>query len=290
MNNKLNEIILSFIEKYDLNSLDISSNPRELIIMLLADVKNCSTSNIKLGIISITDEDILKLEDMLSKISKDKIPPQYITGLEYIYGNKFIVTKDVLIPRQDTETLIEQCINIVKKENYKSMLDLCTGSGIVGICVSKNTDLEQVTLSDISEKALDVAKKNIQLNNLSNVCNTLCSNMFESLYKLKNKYDIIVSNPPYLTKSEMEEISEFVAKEPKNALYGGEDGLKFYNIIFDEARCFLNDNGIVAVEIGHMQAIDVKSIISKYKEYSNVQVVKDINGKDRVVLCHFQKK
>lgn len=290
MNNKLNEIILNFIQKYDLNSLDISSNPRELIIMLLADIKGCSTSKIKLSFVTINNEDILKLEDMLNKISKDKIPPQYITGVEYIYGNKFIVTKDVLIPRQDTETLIEKCINIVKKENYKSMLDLCTGSGIVGICISKNTGLEQVTLSDISIKALGVAKENIKLNNVSDVCNTVCSNMFESLYKLKNKYDIIVSNPPYLTKGEMEYISEFVAKEPANALYGGEDGLKFYNIIFDEARHFLKDNGTLAVEIGHMQAQDVKNIISRYKEYSNVQIIKDINSKDRVVLCHFQKK
>lgn len=290
MNSRLNEIITNYIKKYDLNSLDITANPRELIIMLLADSKNCSTIDIKLGMTKITDEDILKLEAMLDKIAIEKIPPQYVTGVEYIYGSKFYVTKDVLVPRQDTETLIEQCINIVKKENYKSMLDLCTGSGIVGICVSKNTDLEQVTLSDISEKALDVAKKNIHENDVSNVCNIVCSNMFESLYKLKNKYDIIVSNPPYLTKSEMKEISEFVAKEPKSALYGGEDGLEFYNIIFDEARYFLNGGGVIAVEIGHMQAQDVKNIISKYKEYSNIQIIKDINGKDRVVLCHFQKK
>jgi len=290
MNSRLNEIITNYIKKYDLNSLDVTANPRELIVMLLADSKNCSTIDVKLGMAKITDEDILKLEAMLDKIAIEKIPPQYVTGVEYIYGSKFYVTKDVLVPRQDTETLIEQCINIVKKENYKSMLDLCTGSGIVGICVSKNTNLEQVTLSDISEKALDVAKKNIHANDVSNVCNIVCSNMFENLYKLKNKYDIIVSNPPYLTKSEMEEISEFVAKEPKSALYGGEDGLEFYNIIFDEARYFLNDGGLIAVEIGHMQAQDVKNIISKYKEYSNIQIIKDINGKDRVVLCHFQKK
>lgn len=290
MNSKLNSYILTLTKKYNLDSLEVTSNSRELIIMLLAEIKKTSIANIKLDMVKITEEDCLILEEMLDKIANKKIPPQYVINKEYIYGNEFFVNENVLIPRQDTETLIEFAIETVNKNNFKTLLDLCTGSGIIGINMVLNTSLEEVTLSDISNQALQVARKNTILNQVENRCKIIQSNMFKNLYKLNDKYDIIVSNPPYLTNSEMNEISEFVEKEPKEALSGGKDGLKFYKIIYDEAKHFLNNNGVIAVEIGFNQAEDVVNLISAHKEYTNIRVIKDINNKDRVVVCHFQNK
>ena len=290
MNNKLNSEITRLIEKYNLDSLEVTASPRELIVMLLSEIKKCSTANIKLDMVNVTEEDLTALEEMLNKIAIEKLPPQYVTNKEYIYGNEFFVNENVLIPRQDTETLIEVAINIVRCRKYKALLDLCTGSGVIGISVARNTDLNEVTLVDVSSDALQVARKNIELNKVENISNIVQSNMFENLYKLNNKYDIIVSNPPYLTKSEMNEISEFVEKEPSMALYGGKDGLKFYKIIFDQARSFLNNSGTIAVEIGYEQAKDVIDIIMEYEEYTDIQIIPDINNKDRVVVCHFQSK
>lgn len=289
MKERLNIIIRDLIDKYNLNSLEVTESPRELIVMLLADIKNTSTSNIKLDVVEIDDKDIKALENILNKIANEKLPPQYIMKKEYNYGNEFFVNESVLIPRQDTETLIENVIDIIKCNKYQTLLDLCTGSGVIGINVALNTNLDKITLSDISEEALKVAKKNIEHLGVKN-CSVIKSDMFASLYKTTSKYDIIVSNPPYLTYEEMEEISEFVKKEPSSALYGGRDGLRFYNTIFNEARNFLNDGGTIAVEIGYRQAQDIINIISKYKEYSDVRIIQDINNKDRVVICHFQNK
>lgn len=290
MNSKLNHDITELISKYNLDSLEVCQNSRELIIMLLSEIKKTSLANIKLDMVKITDEDMSILEDMLDKIANKKIPPQYVTNKEYVYGNEFFVNESVLIPRQDTETLIECVIDIVNKRGYKRMLDLCTGSGVIGISVAKDTEIHEVVLADISSDALQIARKNVDLNGVGDRCNIVESNMFKSLYKLNNKYDIIVSNPPYLTKNEMKEISEFVEKEPSLALYGGKDGLDFYRNIFEEAKNFLNNNGAVAVEIGYLQAKDVIDIIIKHKEYTDIRVIQDINNKDRVVVCHFQNK
>lgn len=290
MNSKLNSEITKLIEKYNLGSLEVTANPRELIVMLLADIKKCSIANIKLDMVNVTYQDIIILEEMLNKIANEKLPPQYVTNKEYVYGNEFFVNENVLIPRQDTETLIEIAINIIKCREYKTMLDVCTGSGVIGISVAINTDLDEITLADISGNALQVARKNINLNKVEDRCSIVESNMFEKLYKLNTKYDIIVSNPPYLTKSEMSEISDFVEKEPSIALDGGKDGLKFYRIIFNEARNFLNEGGTIAVEIGHTQAKDVIDIIMEYKEYVDIDVIPDINNKNRVVVCHFQNR
>lgn len=290
MNSKLNSIVNNLIGKYNLNSLDVTSNPRELIIMLLSHIKNTSIANIKLDIVRIEDKDIETLENMLDKIANGKMPPQYVTNKEYIWGDEFMVNENVLIPRQDTETLIEFAISSIKQNGYKTALDMCTGSGIIGILIAKYTEVSNVTLSDVSSEALQVARENVNFNGVENKCNIIQSNMFDAIYKLNNKYDIILSNPPYLTKGEMKEISEFVEKEPSIALYGGRDGLDFYKIIYNNAKNFLNDGGMIAVEIGYTQAQDVIDIILLHKCYYNIQVVQDINNKDRVVVCHFQNK
>ncbi len=290
MNNILNELTEKYINKYNIDSLDITSNPRELVVLLLAEIKSVKMADIKLGMTKITDEDVLVLDQMIKKIAVDKIPPQYLTHKAYIYNEEYYVEQGVLIPRQDTETLIEESINCIKENGYLSLLDVCTGTGCVGISITKNSKIEKATLIDISDVAINVANKNIDLNNVIDKVEVIKSDMFDVLYKTTNKYDIITSNPPYLTDDEMNDISDFVKNEPELALRGGIDGLKPYRIIFNEAKNFLNDGGSILVEIGHLQGVDVVNIIKEHEEYTDIEVIKDINSKDRVVKCRFQKK
>lgn len=287
--NNINSIIKNMTDKYKLDSLDVTT-PRELVFMLLANIKDCKIADLKLSNINITNEDINKLEDLLKKVAVKKIPPQYVIGKVSIYNEVYLVNNDVLIPRQDTETLIETVINIIKDSKFNTLLDMCTGSGVVGISIANNTNINDVTLLDISDAAIDVAKQNIELNKVQNKCHTIVSNMFEKLYETNNKYDIITANPPYLTTDEMNCVSEFVKREPQNALLGGSDGLDLYRQLYLGAKDFFNNNGVIAVEIGYTQADKIINIINKYNCYTDVKVIKDINSKDRVVVCHFQKK
>ncbi len=284
----LNEIVNEFNEKYDTSLLDIVSSFRELIVILLAHIKNVTRADIKLGNVDITETDKIALDIMLKKIIIDKIPVQYITNTVNIYNETYFVDNRVLVPRQDTETLIEESIKEIELNNFKNCLDLCTGSGVVGISISKNSSIDKVDLVDISQDALDIAKINITKND-ANKCSVINSDMFNNLYELNMKYDIIVSNPPYLTADEVENRSEYLKKEPTVAFYGGENGLRYYEIILDKTRDFLNENGAILVEIGCNEKEEVLNIISKYKEYTNIQVIQDINSKDRVVKCRFQK-
>lgn len=290
MSNILNKLTEEYINKYNIDSLDITSNPRELVVLLLAEIKCVKLSDIKLDMVEITDKDIQILDQMIEKIAVDKIPPQYLTHKAYIYNEEYYIEDGVLIPRQDTETLIEESINCIKENGYLSLLDICTGTGCVGISVMKNSNIKSATLIDISDVAIKVATKNIEINNVKDKCEVIKSDMFESLYKTSNKYDIITSNPPYLTDDEMNEISDFVKNEPELALRGGKDGLEPYRVIYNEAKNFLNDGGSILVEIGYREGEDVVNIIKKHKEYTDIKVIKDINSKDRVVKCRFQKK
>ncbi len=290
MNNILNKLIEEYINKYNIDSLDITSNPRELVVLLLAEIKCVKLSDIKLNTVEITDKDIQVLDQMIEKIAVDKIPPQYLTHKAYIYNEEYYIEQGVLIPRQDTETLIEESINCIKENGYLSLLDVCTGSGCVGISIMKNSNIEKCTLIDISDVAIKVVSKNIEINDVKDKCEVIKSDMFESLYKTTNKYDIITSNPPYLTDDEMNEISDFVKNEPELALRGGKDGLEPYRVIYNEAKNFLNDGGSILVEIGYREGEDVVNIIKEHKEYTDIKVIKDINSKDRVVKCRFQKK
>lgn len=289
MDIKLNNLINEYIKKYDLNSLDITSNARELVLMLLAHIKGTSVIDIKLEKVEVSESDICALDIMLKSIAIDKVPPQYLTNRVYIYNEEYYVKPGVLVPRQDTETLIEEAIKTINKYGYNTLLDMCTGSGVVAISTVKNSNIKNADMVDISDICITVANKNIELNKLEDKCKVICSNMFYELYKTDNKYDIIVSNPPYLTNNEMEELSDFVKNEPSLALFGGEEGLDMYKAIYLEAKKFLNDGGSILVEIGFKQAKDVLDIIASHKEYYDVQVIKDINKRDRVISCRFQK-
>lgn len=286
---KLNEIYRQ-LESYDFSEFDVCSKT-ELADMFICHILGISLSKFKLTKLDIDLSDIQakKLFEYIDKVIYDKMPPQYIVSKVYIYNEEYFVTKDVLIPRQDTEVLIEKAVEYINKHNLKKCLDMCTGSGAVGISVAKNSKIEKVDLVDVSKKALEVAKRNIQNNMADKKVLVKYSNLFENLMTSKDKYDIIISNPPYIKSMEIEKLSDYVKKEPLIALDGGDTGLAFYEKITERARNFLNDNGFLMFEIGYDQMEELTKIFEKYPEYEILEKVKDYNLMDRVIICRFHK-
>lgn len=215
-----------------------------------------------------------KLEEL-----KNGKPIQYITNKQEFMGLDFYVNENVLIPQPDTEMLVEEAINIVKQNVAKSVLDICTGSGAIAIALKKNLDSVQVTASDISVEALEVARKNAKNNEVE--INFICSDMFENIV---GKFDLIVSNPPYIENEIIKTLPQDVQNEPYIALAGGEDGLDFYKIIAKQGKKFLNSQGYIAVEIGYNQRESVIEIfeLEGYKEFYSK---KDYSGNNRVVVA-----
>ena len=205
---------------------------------------------------------------------------QYITNKQEFMGLSFYVDENVLIPQPDTEILVEEVLNKINKQD--KILDLCTGSGAIGISLAKNTENVKIYMSDISEKALEIAQRNINKNKVEEKCELVTSDMFENIY---SKYDIIVSNPPYIESEEIKILPKEVRNEPIIALDGGFDGLDFYRIIANEAYKYLKEDGILALEIGYNQKEKVIDLLNKTGKYKDIYCKKDLGGNDRVVIA-----
>ena len=215
----------------------------------------------------------------IEKLTKG-IPLQHITHRQEFMKMDFFVDENVLIPRPDTEILVEEVIKIAQKYNSPRILDLCTGSGAIAISLKKFVPNADITAVDISEKALEIAQKNAK--KLETKINFLKSDLFD---KLDNKkFDNIVSNPPYIRKDEIKKLSEEVQKEPKIALDGGEDGLDFYRIIAEQAINYLKTGSFLCFEIGYNQKNDVIKIIEDEQNYKNTYCKKDLYGNDRIII------
>lgn len=206
-------------------------------------------------------------------------PLQYITHHQEFMNLDFYVDENVLIPQPDTEVLVLQTINIIKQYENRNIkvLDLCTGSGAIAISTAKAFENQavQVYASDISDKALEVAKKNSKKNDVH--INFINSNMFENI---DEKFDIIVSNPPYIETETIKKLSKDVQQEPHIALDGGFDGLEFYKIIASEYEKYLNDNGTLLLEIGYNQKQSVTELFIN----RNVECIKDLAQNNRVII------
>lgn len=223
----------------------------------------------------ITKEQLEEYESVLKKRA-EHIPLQYIVGETEFMGLPFKVNSSVLIPRQDTETLVEEALKAAKPG--MKVLDMCTGSGCVIISIIHHGRELEGYASDISRHAVNVAKENAKRNQTAVFFET--GDLFDHI---KGKYDMIVSNPPYIRTEEitklMPEVQNF---EPYDALDGKEDGLFFYRRIVEEAGGYLNPGGYLMFEIGHDQGADVSAMMEQ-AGYRNVRVVKDLAGNDRVV-------
>lgn len=208
------------------------------------------------------------------------VPLQHITHHQEFMKMDFYVNENVLIPRPDTEILVEEAIKIAKKMNQPKILDLCTGSGAIAISIAKNVPDAEVYAIDISQKALDVANKNAK--ELDAKVKFIKSNLFNKIDKMK--FDIIVSNPPYIKKDVISCLSKEVQKEPELALDGGIDGLDFFRKITEQAIDYLKLGSYLCFEIGYDQKDEVLDIIKKQEHYSNIYCKKDLGGNDRVIV------
>lgn len=285
----INEFFKEYIKKN--TNLEDKFDKKDYIV-LLASIKNLSIDEIYLkkdGIFLNYNESI-KLTRALDKLYKQNIPINYITGEVNFYKEKYFINENVLIPRPDSEILVDTAIKYIENENLKTMIDMCTGSGCIGISIVKNSSLKHAMLVDISKEALEVANKNIYQNEANLKCCTYTSDLFLNFTK-DLKYDIIVSNPPYIPTADIPKLDKSVKdNEPLIALDGGEDGMVFYKKILDQAKNFLNDNGLIIFEIGYDELKKITEIISKYNNYRIVESIKDYGGNDRVVVCRFQNK
>ena len=241
----------------------------------------------------IEDEKIEKIRYFIQKIGREKFPVQYLLNEQEFYGRKFYVDKGVLIPRQDTEVLVEKMIeilknNILKNKNleknlkiHPKILDIGVGSGIIGITAALEIKDSYVLGVDISEKALETAEKNKELLKVSNI-KFLKSNLFENV-EFK-QFDMIVSNPPYISLNEAGIMSDdTLLHEPSEALFAENDGLYFYYEICQKALDYLADFGYLLFEIGYKQGKNVADVMTS-SGFKNVEVMKDLAGLDRVVV------
>ena len=223
-----------------------------------------------------------KYFSLIEKHIREDVPLSHLVGFEYFYDRKFKVTKDVLSPRMETEEIIYKVVEYVKatKKNNLKILDLCTGSGIIAITLKKELDqiLIDVMASDISEEAIKVAEENAQFHDAT--IKFIQSDIFDNI---DEKFDIIVSNPPYIDRKDEDTMQDNVLKyDPHLALFAEEEGMYFYRNIVEKASSYLNDNGVIFFEIGY----DQKDKIIKLADMNNyhAEVYKDINGRDRMAF------
>ena len=261
--------------------------PPELVKAFIFELCNEFGINLYLEIDNQVDKELYeKFEKGIIRLL-DGEPLNHVLGYSYFYGYRFIVNPDVLIPRPETEELVglilSQYDEYFKGEKIK-VCDIGTGSGAIAIALKKEEDNLDVYASDISAVALNVAKANAS----NNQCEItfLEGSMLEPYIEKGLKFDILVSNPPYIRSVEKVEASVY-DYEPHVALFGGEDGLKFYREIFENAAKILNDKALAFFEMGYDQKENLSKLAREYFDDVDIRVYKDINGKDRMLMLKF---
>ena len=212
-----------------------------------------------------------------------RYPLQYIFGEWDFYGRPFYVGPGVLVPRADTETLIEAVLEKLKEKETPEILDLCAGSGCIGITLAKEKENSKVLMVEKFDEAIRYTKRNIERNSAFNA-EVEKGDIFESAFS-DRKYDIIVSNPPYIPQTEMDEISPETKFEPETALLAEDEGMQFYKAITENYKNSLKENGVIAFEVGINQSERVAEIL-KTQGFKNITVKKDLNSIDRVVFAN----
>lgn len=226
---------------------------------------------------NFTLKEVKKIKKLFLNHLKKDIPLQKLFKRAYFYKREFFVNNNVLTPRFDSEILIE---NVLKKP-FESVLDLCCGSGALGITLKKERENISIDFADISKNALKVTKRNCKKYSVN--ANLIKTNMFKNIDK---KYDLIICNPPYIETNVIDTLNDEVKNfDPSIALDGGEDGLKFYNIILNSVENYLTENGKCILEIGYNQG----HLVEKFKEkFKNVELIKDYNNQDRAI--YFERR
>lgn len=264
-----------------LTSAGIEQNEANAEVKMLIE-HFCGYSAIDIVMGKRLDESKLNLVREKAQLrARTCMPIQHILGFSYFMGDKFKVSKDTLIPRDETEILARKAIDIINKNNLKSALDIGTGTGILACTIAKYT-LSNATALDVSEKALKIAEENIKNLGLSKKVKVLKSDLFENV---DEKFDLIVSNPPYIPLSEKATIQKEVTFDPELALFTKDaKGLEFYEKIIKEAKNYLNKNGYLLFEMGIDQSKEIKELLET-NGYKNIEIIKDLAEIDRVAIA-----
>lgn len=275
--------IKDIIVKYSKELEEISPTPRLDVETLLQKVLGVDRLYILLNLERVLSEDE---EQLFNKFINERLnnrPIAYIVGNREFMGLDFFVKEGVLIPRPDTEVLVEEVIKLAKKKDAKNILDIGTGSGAITVSLAKYLENVKVTSVDISDIALEIGKRNAISNEVDDRINFVKSDLFTNIDK-ETKFDIIVSNPPYIKREVIDTLDKQVKDyEPYNALEGGVDGLDFYRAITKQAKEYLKKGGILAYEVGHDQSEDVSKLM-EMDGYTNIYTLKDLQQIDRVVI------
>ncbi len=245
---------------------------------IIMQVCNLSAAAIRLdGLREITAEQETEIMRIATRRA-EHYPLQYLLGEWEFYSLPFKVNENVLIPRADTELLVDTALEFIDNRENLSVIDLCSGSGCVAIAIDKNTKNCNITAAEKYDNTLDVLKENIKLNN-ANVTPIKCDVLKEAC----GSYDLIVSNPPYIKTEVVTTLQKEVLTEPKVALDGGLDGLMFYRAILDKWLPTLKRGGAIIVEIGYDQGGEVVELF-KQTNLTNIECIRDINGNQRVII------
>lgn len=280
---KLKEIVNYGTQALTGNKIEDSSIKAKLLLQYILKQDRgyivCHSDN------ELEEKDEIQYKQYIKELIEGK-PLQYITNYQEFMKLNFYVDENVLIPQPDTEILVENAIEELKKMIKRKpsekirILDLCTGSGAIAISIAKYLEdfpLE-IYATDISKNALKIAKKNANINHVN--IKLRQSDMFE---KIEGKFNVIISNPPYIEKEVLEKLPKEVQNEPHIALDGGIDGLRFYKIIAKKGYQFLKEKGLILLEIGYQQKESVTRLFEEMEQYGNAYCIKDLTGNNRVI-------
>jgi len=260
-------------------------SPQAEVEIILEYILDVDRLNVYLHGAELVDEKILEKFDRIIEKRRTRYPLQYILGEVWFYGRKFLVSPEVMVPTPETEILCDLAVNYLKNEGIKEprVLDIGTGSGIIAVTVAAELTKSKITAVDISDKALEIARKNAGKNKVNKRIDFVVSDCFGSI-KNDMKYDIILSNPPYISDEEYETLPPEVLADPKISLVSGREGLDFIKKMLAQAPDYLNNKGKFMFEIGYNQADKMAELTESDNRYKSLTIIKDLNDIDRVVI------
>ncbi len=274
--------LINYGETY-LKKHKIDEPQENSLVLLSLTLKRGSTFLRVFGDYMVSEKDRENFLGVLEKKANGQ-PIGHITGEQEFLGHIFIVDNSVLIPRPETEGLVEETLRLLKGKAPRKILDLCTGSGCIACSLSLLYKTAEVVGSDVSQKSLDTAIKNSANLNVSDRIKFIKSNLFT---RIEGKFDLIISNPPYIPTEDISKLQKEVLQEPRKALDGGKDGIDYIKKIIIEVPKFLNSEGMLAMEIGYKQSEKVAKLFDK-EIWTGVVVKKDIFGVDRYIFCELK--
>lgn len=288
--NKDNDI--RFAMKWALNELKSAQIANEVkeAELLLSNILDCEFADLYLRSDIILEPDVLRRFKDLIRSRCEGFPLQYLMQETCFYGLKLHVEKGVFIPRPETEVLVEKIIDLVQKKIRKPVciLELCTGSGNISVALTKNLQYCKIMSSDISPQALVIARRNAEMHGLGAKIGFSQGDLFSAVSEikdLKDRFDIIIANPPYIASQELANLPQDVGHEPQNALDGGADGLMFYRKIISEVGPYLKNSGYIAFEFGDAQAQSIEKIINNSQLFEKPFFFSDLNCIIRFVIA-----